>query len=277
MTDRIDAHHHFWEYNSIEYGWISDSMAAIQRDFLPPDLEREIDATGVDGVVSVQARQTVVETEWLLGMAGDYPFIRGVVGWVPLVSPQVKGDLERLAADAKLKGVRHVLQDEPDENYMLRDDFNEGLALLKDFGLAYDILIFERHLPQTIEFVDRHQEQVFIVDHIAKPKISRNEVSPWRENTQELAKRQNVYCKISGLVTEANFKAWTVAQLKVYVDVVLSAFGPERTMFGSDWPVCLVACKYARWHGIVSGLIATLSPEEQQRVLGGTAIEAYKL
>ena len=277
MTDRIDAHHHFWHYDPAEYGWIGDEMAAIRRDFLPADLKREIDAAGVDGVVSVQARQTVEETEWLLGMAGQNPFIRGVVGWVPLVSPQAGGELERFAADANLKALRHVLHDEPDDNYMLRDDFNAGVALLKDFNLAYDILIFERHLPQTIEFVDGHPEQVFIVDHIAKPRISRNEVSPWRENIQELAKRRNVYCKISGLVTEADWKAWTAKQLKVYVDVVLSAFGPERTMFGSDWPVCLVACKYARWHGIVSGFVSSLSRDEQERILGGTAIEAYNL
>ncbi len=277
MTDKIDAHHHFWEYDSVEYGWISDEMAAIRRNFLPADLKREIDAEGIDGVVSVQARQTVEETEWLLGMAGQYPFIRGVVGWVPLASPEVKGDLARFAANPNLKAVRHVLHDEPDDNYMLRDDFNEGLSLLAAHGLAYDILIFERHLPQTVQLVDRHQEQVFIVDHIAKPKISRNEVSPWRENIQELAKRQNVYCKMSGLVTEADFKAWTVEQLKVYMDVVLSAFGGQRTMFGSDWPVCLVACEYARWHGIVSDFVSSLSAAGQQRVLGGTAIEAYKL
>ncbi|MCK4275072.1 MAG: amidohydrolase family protein, partial [Phycisphaerae bacterium] len=144
MTDRIDAHHHFWKYDSVQYGWIGDEMAAIRRDFLPADLKREIDAAGVDGVVSVQARQTVEETEWLLGMAGRNPFIRGVVGWVPLASPQAGGDLERFAADPNLKAVRHVLHDEPDDNYMLRDDFNEGLSLLKEFGLAYDILIFER-------------------------------------------------------------------------------------------------------------------------------------
>ncbi len=252
-------------------------MAAIRRNFLPADLKREIDAEGVDGVVSVQARQTVEETEWLLGMAGQNPFIRGVVGWVPLASPQVGGELARFAANPNLKAVRHVLHDEPDDNYMLRDDFNEGLSLLGAYGLAYDILIFERHLPQTVQLVDRHQEQVFIVDHIAKPKISRNEVSPWRENIQELAKRQNVYCKMSGLVTEADFKAWTFEQLKVYMDVVLSAFGPQRTMFGSDWPVCLVACEYARWHGIVSDFVSPLSAAGQQRVLGGTAIEAYKL
>lgn len=277
MTDRIDAHHHFWKYDSVEYGWISDEMAAIRRDFLPADLKRQIDAAGVDGVVSVQARQTVEETEWLLGMAGRNPFIRGVVGWVPLASPQAGGDLARFAADPNLKAVRHVLHDEPDDNYMLRDDFNEGLSLLAAYDLAYDILIFERHLPQAVQLVDRHQEQVFIVDHIAKPKIGRNEVSPWRENIQELAKRQNVYCKISGLVTEADFKAWTVEQLKVYMDVVLSAFGGQRTMFGSDWPVCLVACEYARWHGIVSDFVSSLSAAGQQRVLGGTAIEAYKL
>jgi len=274
---KIDAHHHLWKYNVQDYGWMGEGMSAIRRDFLPRDLKAEIDAAGVNGVVTVQARQKVEETEWLLGLADDNDFMRGVVGWVPLVSPGVRSDLDRFAAHAKLKAVRHVLHDEQDDEYMLRGDFNAGVSLLEEFDLVYDILIFERHLPQTIEFVDRHPEQIFVVDHIAKPRIKDKVISPWRENITELARRENVFCKVSGMVTEADWKNWTVAQLRPYFDVVLSAFGPARLMFGSDWPVCLVACEYGRWHRIVCDFVSGLSSSEQAHILGDTAAEAYNL
>jgi L-fuconolactonase len=274
----IDSHHHFWRYNATEFGWISDAMAVIRRDFLPADLKREIARAGVDGVVSVQARQTLEETNWLLDLADQNDFIRGVVGWVPLISGTVTEDLERLAKRPRLKGVRHVLHDEADDNYVLRDDFNRGVGQLRRFNLAYDILIFERHLPQTIAFVDRHPGQVFIVDHIAKPRIKHNKtLSPWRSKLRELAKRPNVYCKVSGMVTEADWATWKPRQLRPYFDSVLDAFGPHRVMFGSDWPVCLVACDYARWRDVVSGFIAALSPAEQAAVMSGSAIKAYSL
>jgi L-fuconolactonase len=277
MTMKIDAHHHFWKYNPAEFGWIDDSMKMIRRDFLPEHLRSEIAASGIDGVISVQARQTIEETRWLLEFAAQNDFIKGVVGWVELVSPDVRKDLARFAANKKLKAVRHVVQGEPDDHFILRADFNRGISALREFDLCYDILIFERHLPQTIEFVDRHPNQIFILDHIAKPKIKANELSPWRENLRELAKRQNVFCKISGMVTEADFKSWTEARLRAYFDVALEAFTPRRLMFGSDWPVCLAACGYARWFRLVADWIKKLSPNEQARVLGGTAIEAYKL
>ncbi len=277
MSEKIDAHHHFWRYNEREYGWMADGMERIQRDFLPPDLEREMAAAGVDGCVTVQARQKLEETEWLLGLAEANDFIRGVVGWVPLVSTSVQADLERLANNCYLKAVRHVLHDEPDDDYMLRDDFNRGVGLLKRFDLAYDILVFERHLPQVVKFVDRHPEQVFVVDHIAKPRIKDGVMSPWRQNISELARRRNVYCKASGMVTEADWAGWTEEGLRPYFDAVLEAFGPERLMFGSDWPVCTVACEYGRWHRIVSEFASALSVPEEERILGGTAAEAYKL
>ena len=273
----IDAHHHFWTYDPVEYGWIDDSMQAIRRNFLPEQLRVEIAAAGVDGVVSVQARQSLGETEWLLELAAQHDFIQGVVGWVELISPGVGADLERLAANRKLKSVRHVVQGEADENFILRGDFNRGIRELKKLSLAYDILIFERHLPQTIRFVDTHPGQVFVLDHLAKPRIKVGGFEPWSRNLRELAQRPQVYCKISGLVTEADYAAWTEAQLRPYFDAALDAFGPRRLMFGSDWPVCLVACGYARWHQLVSGWVAKLSPDEQARVLGGTATEAYKL
>ena len=205
----IDAHHHFWQYDPAQYAWIDEAKSVLRRDFLPEHLAAEIAAAGVDGVVSVQARQTIEETGWLLDFADRNEFIRGVVGWAPLVSPRVADDLARLSDRKKLKAVRHVLQDEPDDDYMLRADFNDGIRGLAQFGLAYDILIYERQLPQAIQLVDRHPSQVFVLDHIAKPRIGEGLLSPWRENIRELARRQNVYCKISGMVTEADWQRWT--------------------------------------------------------------------
>jgi len=274
---QIDAHHHFWRYDPVQYEWIGDAMSVIRRDFLPADLERAISASGVDGVVSVQARQTVEETRWLLAMAGENDFMRGVVGWVPLVSPAVGDDLAEFAGNPKLKAVRHVVQGEPDPGFILRDDFNRGIRTLRKFELVYDILIVERQLPQTIKFVDLHPEQVFVLDHIAKPGIAASELEPWRTNIAELAHRPNVYCKLSGLVTEADYHAWTEEQLRPYMDAVLDAFGPKRLMFGTDWPVCLVACEYERWHDVVSRFVGQLSGDEQERIMGGSAVEAYNL
>jgi L-fuconolactonase len=252
-------------------------MAVLRRDFLPADLQAEIRDAGVGGVISVQARQSIEETEWLLDLAARHEFIRGVVGWAPLTDPRVEGALGPLSARPKLRAVRHILQSEPDENYVLREDFNAGIGVLERFGLSYDILIFERHLPQTIRLVDRHPNQVFVLDHIAKPRIREQALSPWRENLSELARRENVYCKLSGLVTEAHYQNWTEESLQPYIDTVLEAFGPRRVMFGSDWPVCLLAASYAQWLGIVSKAIAGLSAAERARILGETAIEAYKL
>ena len=272
-----DSHHHFWKYDAVEYGWIDDAMSGIRRDFLPHHLAKEIGAAGVDGVVSVQARQTLEETEWLLGLAEQHDFIKGVIGWVDLLSPGVSAQLERFTAKTKLKGIRHIVQGEPDDEFILRDDFNRGVSVLGRFGLRYDILIFERHLKSTARFVDRHPDQVFVLDHIAKPAIKTNELSPWRENIKELARRPNLYCKVSGMVTEADYHTWTEGQLRPYFEVVLDAFGPQRLMFGSDWPVCLVACEYERWVRIVSGWVSALSQQEQVRICGGTAVEAYGL
>ena len=274
---KIDAHHHFWKYDPQEYDWIGGEMSVICRDFLPPDLEAEIAHAGVDAVVSVQARQTLVETEWLLAMAERNDFIRGVVGWVPLISTDAGHVLERFARNPKFKSVRHVLQGEPDERYMLRDDFNRGVSALLRFGLAYDILIFERQLPQTIEFVDRHPQQIFVLDHIAKPRIKEGIFEPWNRNIRELAKRENVFCKISGIVTEADWSTWTTDALMPYAETVIEAFGPSRVMFGSDWPVCLVASGYRQWLQTVEQFASHLSDEERVQIFGATAARAYKL
>ena len=273
----IDAHHHFWNYDPQQYGWISDEMSVLRQDFGPGDLKSEISKVKIDGVVSVQARQTVEETQWLLDLADRHDFIRGVVGWVPLVAEDIAAPLSQFAANPKLKSVRHVVQDEPDDDFILREDFNRGVSQLGGFNLRYDILIFERQLPQTIRFIDRHRDQVFVLDHLAKPKIREGIVYPWRKNLCELARRPNVYCKLSGVVTEADWRTWTPAQLRPYFDAAIEAFSPRRLMFGSDWPVCLVASDYARWVRCVRDYTAALSTAEQERIFGGTAIEAYNL
>ena len=274
---KIDAHHHLWKYSAPQYPWIAENMGLLRRDFLVPDLMDVLQESNIEGVVTVQARQALAETRWLLELAHRHDFIRGVVGWVALTNPKVGRDLEHFSTHAKLKSVRHVLHDEPDDLYILREDFNRGIKLLKDFGLRYDLLIFERQLPQTIEFVDRHPNQIFILDHIAKPRIRAGVISPWRETITELARRENVFCKLSGLVTEANWQSWTEADLDPYLQVVLAAFGPERIMFGSDWPVMLLASSYKRWVDIVQRGISQLSEYEQDRILGETATEVYRL
>jgi L-fuconolactonase len=272
----IDAHHHLWKYNAADYGWITPQMGVIRRDFLPDQLEELMHHFGIEGTVAVQARQTVEETSWLLSLADKHPLIRGVVGWVPLTDGAgAKRHLERFAAHPRLRGVRHVIHDEADPRYILRNDFNAGVGALREFKLRYDILIFERHLPAATEFVDRHPNQVFILDHIAKPRIKERIISPWDRNLRELAKRENVYCKLSGMVTEADLEHWTPEDLQPYIDIVLTAFGPRRVMYGSDWPVLLRAGDYARWFDTVSGAIGKLSKAEQERIMGGTAAEAY--
>jgi len=273
---RVDAHQHFWRYSEEEYGWISDPMAAIRRDFLPGDLRPMLLDTGIDATVAVQARQSLEETDWLLDLADAHDWIAGVVGWVPLASSRTHETLEELAARPKLKGVRHVLQGEPDE-YMQRDDFNAGIALLRRYSLTYDVLVLERQLPVAIQLVDRHPEQPFVLDHVAKPLIAAHELEPWRTQIRELARRPHVACKLSGMVTEAAFDTWTVEDLRPYIETVLECFGPGRLMFGSDWPVCTVASSYARWVGVVRDFTAELTEDEQESIFGGNAARFYGL
>ncbi len=273
----IDSHHHFWTYDPVTYDWIDDSMATLRRDFLPDDLRATLGEAGVGRAVSVQARQSLEETRWLCELAQASPdLIAGVVGWVDLSAADV-GEQIAAVSSPSLVGLRHVLQGEPDERYMLRDDFQRGLRAVREAGLVYDILIYERHLPQTIELVDAHPEQAFVLDHIAKPRIGANELEPWRQNIRSLAERPNVVCKLSGLVTEAGFQAWTEDQLRPYLETVLETFGPARLMFGSDWPVCLVATEYSRWLEIVRRAIGDLSHSEQAAVLGQNAARVYRL
>jgi len=275
---RIDAHHHLWRYEPAAYPWISDAMPLLKRDYGVADLDEAVAGTGVTGTVAVQAQHAVGETEWLLRLAREHSLIRGVVGWVPLVSPGVAADLERLAADPGLKGVRHIVHDEPDDAYVLRDDFNRGVSALERFGLVYDVLIFARHLPNALAFVDRHPRQPFVVDHIAKPVIAAGRFDiAWAQGIRALGERPHVTCKLSGIVTEVRDAEWSVELIRPYVEVALEAFGPNRLMFGTDWPVCRLRCEYGAWVDAVSALLATLSEEEQQATWSGTATRVYGL
>jgi L-fuconolactonase len=274
---KIDAHQHFWQYDPADYGWIGEGMAVLKKDRLPADLAPLLQAEGIAGTVAVQARQSLAETEWLLALSGQHAFIRGVVGWVDLCSPDVRGQLERFSENPRLRGVRHVLQDERDDRFMLRDDFRRGLAHLAEFRLAYDLLIFPRHLPVACELVAQFPEQPFVLDHIAKPAIKDHTLSPWDQELRRLAAFPNVCCKVSGLVTEADWQAWQPADFRPYLDAVFAAFGPRRIMFGSDWPVCTLAASYAQVAALAGEYLRQLSPAEQAEVLGGTAARFYGL
>ncbi len=274
---RIDAHQHFWVYNASEYGWIDESMAILRRDFLPGDLKPELEKAGFRGCVSVQARQSLQETNWLLQLAEEWPFIVGVVGWVDLRSPQIHYELQTLKKNSMLVGVRHIVQSEPDDNFLLRPEFLRGVSMLEEFDLAYDILIYEKHLPVAAEFVRRFPRQRFVLDHLAKPRIRDNIVRPWEEEIRKLAAFPNVYCKLSGLVTEAHWREWNSEQLTPYLDVALECFGADRLMIGSDWPVCTVAASYLRTMEIVERYIESCPAEVREKVLGGNAQHFYKL
>lgn len=273
----IDAHHHLWRYTPQEYGWIDDTMQLLRRDFLPADLKSAMRSAGVDGTIAVQARQTLEETRWLLDLADENDEIRGVTGWAPIAGPEFPGVMEEFDGRAKLKALRHVIQGERDENYILREDFNSGVRALEGSGLVYEILIYERHLPQTIEFVDRHPNQLFVLDHLAKPLIAGGVMEPWAMQMRELGKRENVWCKVSGMVTEADWRAWTPEALKPYMDVAVEAFGPQRLMAGSDWPVCLVACSYERWWQVLRAYFSSFSQQEREKIFGQNAVEVYDL
>ena len=276
-VERIDAHHHLWRYSPTEYGWIDDEMAALRRDFLPADLKAAMASAGIDGTIAVQARQTLDETRWLLDLADASDAIRGVVGWAPIAGEDFPGCMEEFDGRAKLKGLRHVIQDERDPHYILREDFNSGIRTLVDSGLVYEILIFERHLEDAIHFVDEHPRQPFVLDHIAKPLIAAGKLEPWAMRMRELGRRENVSCKLSGLVNEANWKTWTPETLRPYLDVAVEAFGPTRLMAGSDWPVSLLATTYAQWFGVLESYFAGFSESERAAIFGGTAIEVYGL
>jgi len=273
----IDAHQHFWIYNPTEYEWIDDSMAALRRDFLPEDLKPELQGAGFPGWVAFLELQTLEQTHGLLDLADRSPLFVGVGGWVDLRSPEVGSQLERFAANPKLVGVRHIVQSEPDDRFLLQPDFLRGISLLEEFDLAYDILIYTRHLPVAAEFVERFPRQRFVLDHLAKPPIKTGEIDSWAQGIRRLAQFPNVFCKLSGLVTEADWRGWTAEQITPYLDVAFEAFGPDRLMIGSDWPVCLAAASYARTMKVVKAYLDAQTPECRESVLGGNARRFWRL
>jgi L-fuconolactonase len=273
----IDAHQHFWIYTPSEYDWIDDSMTALRRNFLPEDLKPELESNGFHGSVAVQARQTLEETHWLLELAEQSPSILGVVGWADLRSPDIHSQLKILARNPKLIGIRHIVQSEPDDRFLLQPDFLHGVAALEEFNLAYDILIYTKHLPVAAEFVGRFPRQRFVLDHLAKPPIKIGEIDSWAHGIKRLASFPNVLCKLSGLVTEADWQRWQPSQIVPYLDVVFECFGRDRLMIGSDWPVCLVAAPYARTVNVVKTYLMAQKPEWQDAVLGGNAKRFWRL
>jgi len=274
---RIDTHQHFWRYNPEEFDWIDDSMAALRRDFLPHDLEPELAAAGFDGSIAVQARQTLDETRWLLDLAASSPLILGVVGWVDLRSPDVRAQLDEFAGNPKLLGIRHIVQSEPDDRFLLQPDFLRGISLLEEFDLTYDILIYPKHLPVAAEFVQRFPRQRFVLDHLAKPPIKSGNLHPWDFGIRELAKSPNVFCKLSGLMTEADWRNWKPEHIEPYLDVALDRFGPDRLMIGSDWPVCKVAASYSRAMNMIREYFEKHPTDVQDAVLGENAQRLWKL
>lgn len=252
-------------------------MKVLRRDFLPSDLKPELDGAGFQGCVAIQARQSIEETHWLLELASRTPFIFGVVGWVDLRSPRAHAELASFAKEPKLVGVRHIVQSEPDDRFLLQPEFLRGVSFLEEYDLAYDILIYAKHLPVVAEFVDKFPRQRFVLDHLAKPRIKEKLMHPWEKGIRELAKFSNVYCKSSGLVTEADWQGWKPEDLAPYMDVAMECFGPDRLMIGSDWPVCTVAASYSRVVKVFGDYLEQFSEDVRAKVLGTNALEFYKL
>ncbi len=273
----IDAHQHFWIYNAAEYDWIDDSMSTLRRDFLPADLKPELDRSEFQGSVAVQVRQTLEETRWLLELAERSPSILGVVGWADLRSPDIRSQLKALARNPKLVGVRHIVQSEPDDRFLLQPKFLRGISALEEFDLAYDILIYTKHLPVAAEFVERFPRQRFVLDHLAKPPIKSGHIDSWAHGIKRLSEFPNLYCKLSGLVTEGDWQHWQPEQIVPFLEVAFESFGPDRLMIGSDWPVCLVATSYERTVRVVKKYLSGQKPETGEAVLGGNAQRFWRL
>ncbi len=270
----IDSHQHFWRYEPAEYGWIDDTMAALRRDYLPADLEPILTANDVAGTIAVQARQSEAETEWLIGLANDRPFIRGVVGWIDLRAPDVGRHLERVGQEPCVVGVRHVVQAEP-PGFMDDPAFRQGVGALERYDLVYDILVYARQMAEATRFAAALPAQRFVLDHLGKPDVRAGALDGWRRELRDIAALPHVWCKLSGLVTEADWRSWTPGQLRPYLDAALDAFGPSRLMFGSDWPVCTVAGTYEEVLALVRDAIGEYSADEQVQILGKTAEDVY--
>ncbi|MCH1609541.1 MAG: amidohydrolase family protein [Flavobacteriaceae bacterium] len=273
---RIDSHQHFWKFDPIRDAWIDASMEKIARDFLPEDLKPLLDQSKIDGCVAVQADQSETETDFLLDLAGRYDFVKGVVGWVDLRSPQLSERLEHYCNNSFFKGVRHIVQAEKD-GFMLQESFLKGIQQLKDFNLTFDILIFPHQLEEAVALVKKNPEQAFVLDHIAKPYIKDKKIDQWAKHINQLAVHQNVYCKLSGLLTEADWNHWQEEDFTAYLTVIMKAFGADRLMYGSDWPVCLLAGSYPHVVRIVENFISSLSTVDQKKIMGQNAHHFYNL
>ncbi len=272
----IDTHQHFWKYDPERDSWIDDSMSILKSDFLPSDLHKEFTLNGVDGCIAVQADQSETETTFLLELAEKHDFIKGVVGWVNLMEKDVEQRLEHFSRFEKLKGFRHIVQTESDD-FMLREDFLKGISKLAAFNFVYDILIFHRQLPYALQLVERFPNQVFVIDHLAKPNIKEGELQPWAEHIQHISRYNNVFCKVSGFVTEASWQHWSPDEFNPYFDVVFNAFGPDRLLFGSDWPVCLLAAEYSAVLEILVRYMEQFSQTDKDKILALNAIKVYDL
>ena len=274
---KIDSHQHFWIYNPIRDSWIDDSMKILRRNFLPEDLYPIIKEQNIDGTITVQADQSEDETNFLLKLADENDWIVGVVGWIDLMGDDIERRLEHFSSLKKLKGFRHIVQAEPDNNFMLNEKFQNGISCLKHFNFTYDILVFPHQLPAAIKLSEKHPEQKFILDHIAKPFIKKNEIEPWASEIRELARNKNVFCKISGIVTEADHKNWKPEDIYPYLDVVFESFGYDRLLFGSDWPVCLLAGTYKQVINLIEEYTRNISPEEKEKIFGMNARLFYNI
>ncbi|MFH5883647.1 amidohydrolase family protein [Halalkalibaculum sp. DA3122] len=274
---KIDAHQHFWNYDPQRHGWINEEMKVLKQDFLPLHLKKEMDKVGVEGCVAVQADQTERETDFLLEQAEEHDFVKGVVGWLDIRADNLEERLNHYAEHEALKGLRHIVQDELDDRFLLQPDFLRGIKTFGDYDLTYDILIYARHLPVAVEFASKFPDQKFVLDHIAKPEIKTQEIEEWENGIRELAKHPKMYCKISGMVTEADWQHWKPEDFTPYLDVVFDAFGADRLMFGSDWPVCTLAAGYREVYELIGDYISGLSQYEQGLIMGKNAIAAYNL
>jgi L-fuconolactonase len=274
---KIDSHQHFWKYHPVKDAWISDGMKVIQRDFLPADLYPLLEKNNIDGCIAVQADQSEYETHFLLLLAKENDFIKGVVGWIDLRAANLEARLEHFFQFKKLKGFRHIVQGEPEVDFLLQEDFCKGIAKLAKYNFTYDLLIFPKHLPVAVEFVKRFPNQKFVIDHLAKPDFRQTDFTEWEKGMREIARYPNVMCKVSGLVTEADWNNWKEADFTYCLDVVTEVFGINRLMFGSDWPVSLLAASYGESCDIVEHYFSKFSNEEQDKLWGGNAIEFYHL
>lgn len=276
MSNRIDSHQHFWKFDPVRDSWIDETMAVIQRDFIPEDLQPLLKENQFEGCVAVQASQSEEETHFLIDLASKNDFIKGIVGWVDLQNANIEERLRHFSAYKKVKGFRHVVQGEADD-FMFGAAFRNGIKALKEFDFTYDILIFHRQLPAAISLVNDFPEQKFVIDHIAKPDIKSGDIDSWKKNIEEIAKYDNVWCKISGMVTEADWKNWTPADLKPYLDVIFDNFSADKLMYGSDWPVLNVASDYNEVVKTLEDYISKYSVEDQNKIWFENANLFYNL